>query len=85
MKYIPYFDTEFVDLKEKNPVNPLVQLSYVLPQSSLSLLPDNIQYKLIAKKSKWYNNNCEFQWAFCKYFWESHVIMKTIDISKLPK
>jgi len=27
--------------------------------------------------------DCEFRWAFCKYFWEAHVEFPPIDIDQL--
>ena len=81
-KYIPCFDTEFVECKEKNPVSPYVQLSYVLPKESQQFLPKNILSKL-QKKPEWYPEDYDFKWAFCKYFWESHVELPHIDIDKL--
>ena len=81
--YIPYFETEFIVNKQPQPVSELVQLCYVLPKESLHLLPDKIVNNLISKYSHWYNNDCEFIWAFCKYFWESHVMLPHIDINEL--
>jgi 5'-3' exonuclease len=80
IKYVPYFDTTLLEVKPKNPVNPLVQLSYVLPKSSHYLLPPNIRALL---KSEWYNDDCSFKWSFCKYFWEAHVCLPEINISEL--
>jgi 5'-3' exonuclease len=82
IKFMPYFDTCLLDLKEKNPVLPLVQLSYVLPKSSQYLLPDFVRQKL-KKKQKWYDEDCEFKWSFCKFFWEGHVCLPDINITEL--
>ena len=57
-----------------------MQLCYVLPYDSLSLVPSNIQYKL---NMDWYRTDCKIIWAYCKYFWESHVILPPINIDKL--
>jgi 5'-3' exoribonuclease 2 len=81
--YVPYFDANFVEYKEANPVSDLVQLCYVLPRQSLHFLPVKLYNNLLKKHSEWYNTNCEFVWAYCKYFWESHVNLPEIDIDEL--
>jgi len=81
--YIPYFDTQFIVDKPPQPVSELVQLCYVLPKESLQLLPDKIYSNLTSKYNHWYDNDCEFIWAFCRYFWESHVVLPHIDIDEL--
>ena len=83
IKYIPYFDTCLLVRKEAAPVIPLVQLSYVLPKCSLKLLPSNLYYALINEHPEWYNEDCQFRWAFCRYFWEAHAIMPDIDMNCL--
>ena len=64
-KYIPYFDNEFIDNKAEMPVNPLVQLAYVLPRNSLHLLPHNIYEKLILEHPDWYRLDYNILWAYC--------------------
>jgi 5'-3' exonuclease len=83
IKYTPLFPTEFVGLKPFNPVTEIVQLCYVLPKQSLSLLPNNLGKALLTNFSEWYKDDCEFVWAYCRYFWESHVQMNEIDIKEL--
>ena len=60
------------DNKHK-PVSPYVQLSYVLPKSSLYLLPQKINNKLLEIYAELYEDNCKIYWAFCAYLWEGHV------------
>lgn len=85
IQYVPLFDTEFVPNKPINPVSEIIQLCYVLPRSSLNLLPKPLYYELIKRYDHWYKGNCDFVWAYCKYFWESHVEMNEIDINELER
>jgi 5'-3' exonuclease len=81
--YIPYFDTEFVKQKECSPVSDIVQLCYVLPRQSLQFLPENLYKALIKHHLNLYTTECDFSWAYCKYFWECHPNLPHIDISIL--
>jgi 5'-3' exonuclease len=83
LQYIPVFDTIFVATVEPKPVNELVQLCYVLPRSSLHLLPVKLYTELTRRYEHWYKVDCEYLWAYCRYFWESHVEMEEIDLNAL--
>ena len=85
IRFIPIFNTEFVPYNPPNPVSEIVQLCYVLPRTSLNLLPNKLYYELIRKYDHWYKGNCDFVWAYCRYFWESHVEMNDIDINELEQ
>jgi 5'-3' exonuclease len=86
VKYIPRFHLNEKDLitnQSANPVTELVQLCYVLPKQSLYLLPVKLHEQLLNNYSQWYNINCNFVWAYCRYFWESHVELPFISIKEL--
>ena len=83
IKYVPYFDTTFITTKPSSPVSPYVQLSYVLPRSSMNLLPDTIHRALLKTHPEWYGNDYPLVWAFCKYIWEAHVKLPEINIKEL--
>jgi len=69
LKYIPLWDIEFI--KENNySISAVTQLAYVLPPSSLYLMPKQYQMMMIKYKHK--KNDVALTWAFCRYFWESH-------------
>jgi 5'-3' exonuclease len=86
IKYVPFTNSHtFVPQKTENPVSPLVQLSYVLPPTSMDLLPLNVRTKLLKEKPDWYLGNYNFLWSFCKFFWEAHVDLPHIDITEMEE
>jgi 5'-3' exoribonuclease 1 len=65
------------------PISELTQLCYVLPRNCLNLLPFEFERALTDKFNTWYTNNPTFLWAYCRYFWESHVLLPEINIEEL--
>ena len=85
LRHIPYFDTQFIADNDTPPVSQHVQLCYVLPPKSLTLLPHKLYSRLLKTCPEYYPEYCEFTWAFCRYFWEAHAALPEIKVSVLEK
>lgn len=85
IKFIPYFETEFIKKQPKNPVSAKTQLAYVLPKTSHNLIDKTVLNKIHPYIDEWYPENFDFKYAYCKYFWESHLDLPEIPIHQLEK
>jgi len=85
VKAVPVFDTQLIEQNDNKPVAPLTQLSYVLPSSSHYLLPEGLRHMLQKECGEYYGDNWEFEWSYCKYFWECHARMPDIDLHRLEQ
>ena len=83
-KYVPRFTTKFIKphSQSNENVHELVQLAYVLPRQSLHLL-GSLEKSLLKKMPDSYTKNLQFEWSYCKYIWESHLILPYLDIKEL--
>ena len=84
-KHIPQLEMDFLKQDSKTAFDSRVQLSYVLPKKALSLLPTKICDFLVSNYLDFYPEEYEFQWSFCRYFWESHPILPEIPIELLER
>jgi len=69
----------------KNPVKGNVQLAYVLPKCSHSIISKYNRDVLAEKYSELYPEKYETQWTFCRYLWEAHVILPHIEMDILDE
>ena len=69
------------------PISETTQLLYVLPKASMvEFLPRELTDRMLAEHPEWWSTTAttsdtksEFLWAYCKYFWESHVLLPNMD------
>lgn len=88
-KFVPHFEMDFFDINNKpnknKPFSKLAQLCYVMPKSNLELLPKNICMFLKTNYSELYPDEYDFEWAFCRYFWEAHPLLPDIPLKLLEQ
>ena len=83
VKYIPHMNTTFLEKKEKQAIEDVVQLCYVLPRANFNLLPLRVNIVLFDRLGHLYGEDYDFKWAYCRYFWESHAELPTLNIEVL--
>lgn len=87
LKYIPQQEMNFIssDSIFNRPFHPTVQLAYVLPPAYHNLLQPDVCSHINAHYILYYPTEFSFQWSFCRYFWEAHVLLPEIPIEILEK
>jgi 5'-3' exonuclease len=83
VKFIPGWEVSLIKDNINGPIPELAQLCYVLPESSLDLVPKKIREEVQNEFSECYSMNFDIEWSFCRYFWEGHVKLPEIDMEKL--
>ena len=68
---------------KNEPFLPNIQLSYVIPYKFHYLLDSKT--RLCIQKNIENINKPNFQWAYCRYFWESHILLPEISIELLDE
>lgn len=70
-------------MKITAPLHPHTQLCFVLPPIYIREILPKFP---IEKYQKYYGFNGKFEWAFCRYFWEAHLLIEEeIPLSELLK
>ena len=82
LRFVPSFDSKMIKNNTHKPVSRKVQLSYVLPPESLSLIPE-VGNKLQEKFPHFYEDSPNMIWAYCKYIWEAHLELPHIELEEL--
>ena len=86
VKYIPYYNHDFISFTQASPIKSISQLIYVLPKESHYLLSPKIQSILSVKYEHWYDKeNVDFKWDYCKYLWEAHLTLPDINIDHVEE
>lgn len=83
-KFIPNYQTTFINNINQCNMPEIIQLCYVLPKQSLHLLPPTLSHILLNEFPEWYIDTTiqNFKWAYCRYFWESHLITPELNLDK---
>jgi len=86
VKYIPYYQFDFIKHSTEPHINNITQLIYVLPSESHYLLPTKVQTILQTKFAHWFDKETiSFKWDYCKYLWEAHLTLPDMDIQTIEK
>jgi len=82
-RYVLVYEEYKLNMKwyKREPYSMELQLAYVLPRAKLELSKNSAF--LLKNYPENYPEKYEYQWAFCRYFWEAHPLLPKIDLEKI--
>ena len=82
-KFFPKKQMTYFQDTNYNPFSQYLQLAYVLPMKNRFLLPEHVEKYLLENDLEYFIEKPKYEWAFCRYFWESHPVLPEIPVKKL--
>jgi 5'-3' exonuclease len=83
VNFTPSWEVSLIKENDNKAIPEIAQLCYVLPESSMDLIPKKIKEEVKKEFNECYNMNFDIEWTFCRYFWEGHVKLPEINMEKL--
>jgi len=83
VRFIPSNNHTFIHENNNMPFKPNTQLAYVLPKDAFGLLSRTNRDYLLKNELKYYVDIPDFEWAFCRYFWEAHAVLPHVPMDTL--
>lgn len=78
--YVPHYEMDVLKTNNNNqPLSKEIQMSYILSRDNLYLLREPVRKILLERYPELYPETYKFEWAYCRYFWESHPILPEIN------
>ena len=82
-KFSPYFNISFIKPVKSIPLEPEVQLAYVLPNNSHHYIDKKLLDNLKKSNIELGCKNMSIEYSYCRYMWEGHIEVDGLSVEQL--